>query len=90
MQEGRDGTFLMRPASSDKGDYSLSVIVSYREPLFKHLLIRDTGSEIILQAIGMKNTFPHLAALVAHFSKEPMEFEDLKSSVKLLYPILNQ
>ena len=90
MQLAKEGGFLVRAASSSKGDYSLSVLVSYKEPLIKHLLIRDNGSELVLQSSGAKDTFPHLAALVAYYSKEVFVFSDWQKSINLLYPVLNQ
>ncbi|KAI6645822.1 protocadherin Fat 4-like [Oopsacas minuta] len=88
MQMGEEGGFLVRAASSAKGDYSLSVLVSYQEPLIKHLLIRDIGTELVLQAQGAKTNFPHLAALVAYYSMEEFVFADLQKSIKLTHPIL--
>ena len=88
MQLGKEGSFLVRAASSAKGDYSLSILVSYKEPLFKHLLIKDIGSELVLQAQGAKSNFPHLASLVAYYSNVEFEFTDYKRKIKLSHPVL--
>lgn len=89
MQLGKDGSFLVRAASSAKGDYSLSILVSYKEPLFKHLLIKDIGTELVLQAQqDAKTNFPHLASLVAYYSNVEFEFSDFKKKTKLSHPIL--
>ena len=90
MQMAKEGAFLVRAASSSKGDYSLSILVSYKEPLIKHLLIKDNGSQLVLQSVGARDTFPHLAALVAYYSKEVFEFPDWQKTVNLLYPVFNQ
>ena len=88
MQLGEEGGFLVRAASSAKGDYSLSILVSYKEPLFKHLLIKDIGTELVIQAQGARTNFPHLASLVAYYSSVEFEFTDFRKKIKLSHPVL--
>lgn len=89
MAAGVNGAFLLRESSSEAGDYSLSILFSYTEPIIEHLLIKDIGTDLILQsAPGSTNQFRNLQTLIEHYQANELFSQKLKRGVTLSLPLI--